>query len=63
MDFNRFPGSTPKGADHGQFISGYLARDLDYIDKRWILDTLYDVPGYGRRHQRKTARHLHFYIR
>lgn len=44
MDFNRFPGSTPKGADHLDklAISGYLARDLDYIDKRWILDTLYD---------------------
>lgn len=44
MDFNRFPGSTPKGAQHLDklAISGYLARDLDYVDKRWILDTLYD---------------------
>ena len=44
MDFNRFPGSTPKSATHLDklAISGYLARDLDYVDKRWILDTLYD---------------------
>ena len=44
MDFNRFPGSTPRNASHLDklAISGYLARDLDYIDKRWILDTLYD---------------------
>jgi hypothetical protein len=44
MDFNRFPGSTPDNATHLDklAISGYLARDLDYVDKRWILDTLYD---------------------
>ncbi|MGB0590067.1 MAG: hypothetical protein ACPGU1_10345 [Myxococcota bacterium] len=44
MDFNRFPGSTPRNASHmDKFaISGYLARDLDYVDKRWVLDTLYD---------------------
>jgi hypothetical protein len=44
MDFNRFPGSTPRNVSHLDklAISGYLARDLDYVDKRWILDTLYD---------------------
>ena len=44
MDFNRFPGSTPRLSSHLDklAISGYLARDLDYVDKRWILDTLYD---------------------
>ena len=44
MDFNRFPGSTPRNASHLDklAISGYLARDLDHVDKRWVLETLYD---------------------
>ena len=43
-DFNRFPGSTPRHATHLQklAVSGYLARDLDHTDKRWILESLYD---------------------
>ena len=44
MDFNRFPGSTPYGASHLDklAISGYLARDLNHTDKRWILEEFYD---------------------
>jgi len=44
MDFNRFPGSTPPNASHLDklAISGYLARDLNHSDKRWILESLYD---------------------
>ncbi len=44
MDFNRFPGSTPRNASHLDklAISGYLARDLNHADKRWILESLYD---------------------
>ena len=44
VDFNRFPGSTPRYAEHLNklAISGYLARDLGHADKRWMLETLYD---------------------
>lgn len=44
MDFNRFPGSTPRNAPHLDklAISGYLARDLSHTNKRWVLESLYD---------------------